>query len=777
MIRRSILLSSLIAGTAGAQDKVTYQDHVRPILENRCLNCHNAEKKKGGLDLTTFGGTMAGGSGGVNLEPGDPAGSQFFKCITHAAEPFMPPKSDKLPQTEIDVISKWIAGGLLETASSSAKVKKKADFAMAAGGNAGKPEGPPAMPEHLLLEPVVTPPRPDAVVAMAHSPWAPLVAIGSAKQVLLYHSVTRELLGVLPFPEGGFPECVTFTRNGALVLASGGTGGKKGLVAVWDVKSGKRVITLGEEFESIATADITPDYKKIAIGTREKRVKIYDTANGRKLSEIKKHTDWVTSVAFSPDGVLLATGDRNGGLYVWETATGGEFYNLKGHEKRIAALAWRADSNVVASGSEDGTWIWWEMQNGGQVKKQGSHGGVLTLNFAPDGRMVSGGRDGHVRIWDGNGNQKRDWMPGGGSMVLSTRFTEEGKTVVTGTAAGDIKIWNAEKDGDALGFVIYNPPAIDTRLDLAGKEIAAKQGEVEKAKAAVAEKEKLAADAKSDVEATRKAMAEAETAATTMAKEAETLKAEAAKMGQTKQEFAAGVEATKKQLAALTAPATPAPAPTAMPDPVKKAIQNAGESEQSLNTLSKAVLESKIKTLTETLAKLDSEAAARQKTAQQKEKDAAAQRIKKEELAKSMPEKEKKVQEMEKAVAAVKPMIDAATAAIAGPQRSLQFWQAAKENKNALTLKGELSTLKEKIEDLKAEIPSLEGEVKSLTAQKTATPAPKPADVPKIEKKIVAANKRLDEAKKELAAAEPQLPEKEKAVEATWQKYLSMLPK
>src|SRR5436190_13807153 len=98
MTRRLLALSTLTAGIAHAQDKVTYQDHVRPIFENRCLNCHNAEKKKGGLDLSTFGGTMAGGSGGVSVEPGEPSASALFKSVTHTAEPFMPPKSDKIPQ-------------------------------------------------------------------------------------------------------------------------------------------------------------------------------------------------------------------------------------------------------------------------------------------------------------------------------------------------------------------------------------------------------------------------------------------------------------------------------------------------------------------------------------------------------------------------------------------------------------------------------------------------------------------------------------------------------
>ncbi len=775
MTRRILALSAIITGTAIAQDKVTYQDHVRPILENRCLNCHNAEKKKGGLDLSTFGATMAGGSGGVNLEPGDAASSTFFKVITHQSEPFMPPKSDKLPQAELDVIATWINGGLLETATSTAKVKKKNDIAMS-GAKPGKPEGPPAMPEHLLLEPVIAAPRPAAVTAIAHSPWAPLMAVGSTKQVLLYNTDNQQLLGVLPFPEGGFPESVSFTSNGALVLAGGGIGGKKGIIAAWDVKTGKRVITLNEEFESIPSADITPDYKKIAIGTREKRVKIFDTATGQKMAEMKKHTDWVTAVTFSPDGVLLATGDRNGGLYVWETATGGEFYNLKGHEKMIASLAWRADSNLLASGSEDGNWIWWEMQNGGQVKKQGSHGGVLALHFAPDGRMVSGGRDGHARIWDGNGNQTRDWVPSGGPMILRAAFTHEGKTVITGSAAGDIKVFDATKDAPPLGELVYNPPALATRLESVNHDLAAKQAEVEKAKAAAADKEKAMADAKADIEATKKSMADAEAAAAAMAKEAEIMKAEAAKLAQSQQEFAAGVEATKKQLAEMT-PAAPPPTPENMPGQVQEALLKASEAEQSLDALTKTVLENKARALAETMARLEAEAAAKTKAAAQREQDAAAMRAKKEEMAKSMPEKEMRMADAEKAFAEVKPAIDAALAALAAPQRALQFWQAALENKGVIALRDEVAGLKEQVESLKTEIPALEAEIKAINEAKAASPAPKPEDLPKMEKKLSELAARLEEAKQELAMAEPQLPEKEKAVEAGWQKYLSLLPR
>ena len=44
-----ILLAATSAIHAADAKKITYQDHVRPVFANRCLNCHNPDKKKGKL--------------------------------------------------------------------------------------------------------------------------------------------------------------------------------------------------------------------------------------------------------------------------------------------------------------------------------------------------------------------------------------------------------------------------------------------------------------------------------------------------------------------------------------------------------------------------------------------------------------------------------------------------------------------------------------------------------------------------------------------------------
>ena len=119
---QTILIASTAAivfpATASADklpDKVTYQDHVRPILREKCFSCHNTNKKTADLDLSSYTSLMQGGGAGAAIEPGDAESSYLYLLVSHESAPFMPPESDRLPQIELDVIRGWIDGGALET--------------------------------------------------------------------------------------------------------------------------------------------------------------------------------------------------------------------------------------------------------------------------------------------------------------------------------------------------------------------------------------------------------------------------------------------------------------------------------------------------------------------------------------------------------------------------------------------------------------------------------------------------------------------------------------
>ena len=755
------LILLAVSSAASAQEKITWQDHIRPIFENRCTNCHNPDKKKGDLDLSTFAGVMAGGSGGASVEAGDSSASTLWKVVSHTDEPVMPPKGDKIPQAEIDLIAKWIAGGLLDSPDSTAKVKKKAGFAMSATASTAKPEGPPPMPEHVLLEPVVTPARPNAVVALAHSPWAPLAALAAPRQVLLYHSTTGELLGVLPFPDGGTPETLSFSRNGALLLAGGGIPGKQGHVVVWDIKTAQPVIQLAmtEDFDTVLAADITADLSKIAMGGPGRRVRIYDTRTSQVLANIKKHTDWVTSLAFSPDGVLLASGDRNGGLYVWEAATGNEFLNLRGHEKMIGSLAWRGDSNLLAAGSEDGNMTWWEMVNGTQVKKIGSHGGVLALGFAPDGRLVSGGRDGHARIWDDKGAQQRDWVPSGGAAVLKTLFSDDGKRVLTGAWNGEVKSWDAVLNDAPPTPLEGNPPSIETRLVTLQANAESQRTAAEQAAAAFAEKEKAVAAVDTEMTAVRTALAALPERQKAVAAQLEVLQANVAKMEGSVTGFKKSLEAADAAMAAAPpapAAAVPAAAGTVTAD-VKVALDQAAAADAAVTALSRTVLEAKIVTLKQAVA--DGENKLIQQRGELAQATQEAEKLKTElaSLTQQMPEKEKAAAAMKQQADAARAALETTRAQIDAGLKAMARWQAARQLKPALALRAEARILKEKLDGFREELKGLEATV-------TTAPAGPQAQ-------------RVTEIQEQLKSLPAEAEAKQKAAEAAWQEYLNLLPK
>ena len=55
-MRRGTFISLLLiaaAASSRADDKITYQDHIKPIFTTSCASCHNPDKNKAGLDLTT----------------------------------------------------------------------------------------------------------------------------------------------------------------------------------------------------------------------------------------------------------------------------------------------------------------------------------------------------------------------------------------------------------------------------------------------------------------------------------------------------------------------------------------------------------------------------------------------------------------------------------------------------------------------------------------------------------------------------------------------------
>ncbi|MBI3856976.1 MAG: DUF1553 domain-containing protein [Planctomycetes bacterium] len=105
-----MLLWLAAAGMAMAQEGVDFSRDVAPLLERRCLPCHQPGIRKGNLSLHDLSDVKANDL----LSPGKPAESVLLKMVLPGPggrRPKMPKEGDPLKAGEAELLKRWLAAG------------------------------------------------------------------------------------------------------------------------------------------------------------------------------------------------------------------------------------------------------------------------------------------------------------------------------------------------------------------------------------------------------------------------------------------------------------------------------------------------------------------------------------------------------------------------------------------------------------------------------------------------------------------------------------------
>jgi hypothetical protein len=203
-------------------------------------------------------------------------------------------------------------------------------------------------------------------------------------------------------------------------------------------------------------------------------------------------------------------------------------FTLTGHKAGITALSWRDDSRILASSSEDGTIKWWDSQEGKQAKTWNAHGGgVLSVSYTHDGRLISCGRDNQVTLWNADGNKAKSFEFFG-EMPLRAALTHDGARVVAIDFNGRAAAWTSA-DGKRLAELDVNPLPLADQVAAAEKKLQELQARGDKPLPAVVEAETKLAEANAEVDKANKAVEQAKTEQTDKENEVVKLKEIAAK--------------------------------------------------------------------------------------------------------------------------------------------------------------------------------------------------------------------------------------------------------
>jgi hypothetical protein len=104
--------------TPGAESSATpvdraafFESHVRPLLVEKCQQCHGEKVAEAGLRLDSRRSVLAGGDSGAVVVLGDARNSPLLAAVRHAGDVDMPPDG-KLSDDEIALLETWVTEGL-----------------------------------------------------------------------------------------------------------------------------------------------------------------------------------------------------------------------------------------------------------------------------------------------------------------------------------------------------------------------------------------------------------------------------------------------------------------------------------------------------------------------------------------------------------------------------------------------------------------------------------------------------------------------------------------
>ena len=110
--------------------------------------------------------------------------------------------------------------------------------------------------------------------------------------------------------------------------------------------------------------------------------------------------------------------------------------------------AYSPDGHRVVSGGFDGTVQIWDADTGAQIMALKGHTSPVTgVAFSPDGRRVVSANDsGELRLWDADNYAEIAGAstPTDGSAITTVAFSPDGRHIATGGTVGDVLLWDAQ---------------------------------------------------------------------------------------------------------------------------------------------------------------------------------------------------------------------------------------------------------------------------------------------------------------------------------------------
>jgi len=164
------------------------------------------------------------------------------------------------------------------------------------------------------------------------------------------------------------------------------------------------------------------------------------------LLTLTGHVGAATCVALARDGQMVYSGGKDGTIRSWSLPLGLPEKTCLAHTGGVTCLVLAPDGRLI-SGGADGKLCIWQASDLTLTDSFRAHSqGIRALAVSPRGDgFATAGSDGLVRWWRGSSRQE-DWVMGTtNTQVLSLSYTGDGGRLAAGTESDELWIWDLDR--------------------------------------------------------------------------------------------------------------------------------------------------------------------------------------------------------------------------------------------------------------------------------------------------------------------------------------------
>lgn len=218
------------------------------------------------------------------------------------------------------------------------------------------------------------------------------------------------------------------------------------LIQVWNSKTGKLLMEFKGHTEHIASlADVGNN--RLVSGSYDNTIRLWDLKSQKCLRVMRGHSNTVRSIAVFPRTMnRIASASNDHTIKIWDLDTGRCLKTLEDHDYDVRCVKVFDAGRRMVSGGHDKTIRIWNVENLDNIyviRVICTHYYVGKLLVMEDcSRVLSCGWSDHIYVWDVNSGKCTQTLKGHTKWVNCLAKFSDGR-IISGSGR-DIRVWNAD---------------------------------------------------------------------------------------------------------------------------------------------------------------------------------------------------------------------------------------------------------------------------------------------------------------------------------------------